>query len=60
MKEVLEAVSLAGFEKKKYNSCVLILSDEPTGSLDHANKMKVVDLIKEVQNEGKISSSYHS
>lgn len=71
IKEVLEAVGLAGFEKKKVyqcsggeqqrvaiarlmlKPCELILADEPTGSLDHENKMKVVDLLKGFQREGK-------
>jgi putative ABC transport system ATP-binding protein len=33
--------------------CELILADEPTGSLDHENKMKVVDLLKGFQRAGK-------
>lgn len=71
VKEVLEAVGLAGFEKKKVyqcsggeqqrvaiarlmlKPCELILADEPTGSLDHENKMKVVDLLKGFQRAGK-------
>ena len=71
VKEVLEAVGLTGFEKKKVyqcsggeqqrvaiarlmlKPCELILADEPTGSLDHENKMKVVDLLKEFQRAGK-------
>jgi len=71
VKEVLEVVGLAGFEKKKVyqcsggeqqrvaiarlmlKPCELILADEPTGSLDHENKMKVVDLLKGFQRAGK-------
>ena len=71
VKEVLEAVGLTGFEKKKVyqcsggeqqrvaiarlmlKPCELILADEPTGSLDHENKMKVVDLLKGFQRAGK-------
>jgi len=71
IKEVLEAVGLAGFEKKKVyqcsggeqqrvaiarlmlKPCELILADEPTGSLDYENKMKVVDLLKGFQRAGK-------
>ena len=33
--------------------CDLVLADEPTGSLDHENKMQIFYLLKELQNKGK-------
>lgn len=33
--------------------CDLILADEPTGSLDHGNKMIVVELLKKLHADGK-------
>lgn len=33
--------------------CELILADEPTGSLDHGNKMLVVELLKKLHQDGK-------
>lgn len=33
--------------------CELILADEPTGSLDHGNKMIVVKLLKKLHEAGK-------
>ncbi|MEG2016909.1 MAG: ATP-binding cassette domain-containing protein, partial [Clostridium sp.] len=33
--------------------CELILADEPTGSLDHGNKMLVVELLKKLHEDGK-------
>ena len=33
--------------------CELILADEPTGSLDHDNKMLIVNLLQKMHNDGK-------
>jgi len=33
--------------------CELVLADEPTGSLDHDNKMLVVSLLQKMHKEGK-------
>ena len=45
-----QSIALARFLLKP---CELILADEPTGSLDHDNKMIIVNLLQKMHNDGK-------
>jgi len=36
-----------------YKKSSIVLADEPTGSLDYRNAMKVMDILKELNNEGR-------
>ncbi len=46
-----QRIALARLFFKKAN---IVLADEPTGSLDYGNAKKVMDILKELNNEGRI------